>query len=166
MNNIRKIMKYLYTLSFKDFENKYTFLGEGIARKVYALDDNYVLKVAKNDDGYYQNFVENYVYSHSNKHLKNYLCPIIYYSPKILIMKRAIPLKSLLKITRSDFMVILKQKNMLNDMHELIDRFLLYSNDIFTPRSWGIIDNKYYLIDYGCTNDLGDEYYDMILLNL
>lgn len=166
MDNARKVIEYLSQLSFKDLTKKYTFLGEGIARRVYALNDDYVIKVAKNDDGYYQNFVEHYVYSNANKNLKKYLCPIVYYSPKIILMKRAKPLKSFLKINRSDFMVILKRTNMIDDMNELIDRFLLYPNDIFTPRSWGMIDDKYYLIDYGCTSDTGDAYYDMILFNL
>jgi len=34
---------------------KYKFLGEGICRKVYSINEDYVVKVAKIDDGQYQN---------------------------------------------------------------------------------------------------------------
>jgi hypothetical protein len=47
--------KNLCSLKSTDFDSRFMFLGEGISRKVYALDKNYVIKVAKGNEGIYQN---------------------------------------------------------------------------------------------------------------
>ena len=60
-------------------------LGEGIARKVFALNKNLVVKVAKGEDGLHQNFVESYIFKNAPYNLKRYLCPVLLYNKRILI---------------------------------------------------------------------------------
>ena len=71
----KSLFKNICNMSDKEIAKKYKFLGEGICRKVYSINEDYVVKVAKVDDGEYQNRVENYVYTHASKNLIKYLCP-------------------------------------------------------------------------------------------
>lgn len=145
----------------KNFKKHYKFLGEGIARKVFSLDDKYVIKVAKNDDGYHQNFVERYIYGNCPPHLKKYLCPIYYSNDRIIIMAKATPYNKIIGkhefVNPRDFR---PEENVIEDLNQLIDSFHLYTEDIFASRSWGVINGDFYLIDFGCTSDFGDMYYD------
>ncbi|MBW9159034.1 hypothetical protein [Clostridium tagluense] len=93
----KRLFKNICNLSNQEIAKKYIFLGEGICREVYSISEAYVVKVAKIDDGRYQNRVENYVYTHATKHLIKYLCPIVWFEPDRIIMRRAIPLSSLIK---------------------------------------------------------------------
>lgn len=161
MNLTNEFIEELNNYSQKKFKKKFKFLGEGIARKVYALDDKYVVKVAKNDDGYHQNFVERYIYASSPPELKRYLCPIYYSNDKIIIMAKATPYN---KITGRHSFVnpsqFREEPTIKTDLNSLIYKYHLYTDDIYAARSWGVIDGKYYLIDFGCTSELGDRFYD------
>lgn len=92
MRNAEKLLHELLPLSDRQISKHFMFLGEGIARKVYAINDNYVMKVSKGIDGYFQNNVENYVYNTVEEDLLKYLCPILAFNSRILIMQRAMPL--------------------------------------------------------------------------
>lgn len=156
------IINQLSTLSIKGYNKNYTFLGEGIARRVYALNDNLVIKVAKNEDGYYQNFVEEYVFSHADSKLLKYLCPIYYSNSRIIIMHRAIPYKSIKKNSVVNIKTLRKEPTAITDIQYLAKKFLLYEEDVYSPTSWGHVFNTNVLIDYGCTSDLGDYFYNFI----
>ena len=156
-----EFIEELNNYPLKKLKKKFKFLGEGIARKVYALDDSFVVKVAKNDDGYHQNFVERYIYGNCPPELKRYLCPIYYSNDKIIIMAKAEPYN---KITGKHSFInpnkFRDEPSVKNDLNILISKYHLYVDDIYAARSWGLIDGKYYLIDFGCTSDLGDMFYD------
>lgn len=163
VNDFNILIKYLDTLSMKDFKKNFTFLGEGIARKVFALNNYLVVKVAKDEDGLHQNFVESYIYSNAPVNLKRYLCPVLIYKRKFLIMPRA---KTHLNIKRKSFVNLneLRDENTVEkDIAELGDNFLLFKEDLYVHSSWGFINDNYYLIDYGCTSEKGDIYYDFIM---
>lgn len=157
------IVRYLSKCPMKKLKKKFHFLGEGIARKVFELDDKFVIKVAKNEDGYHQNFVERYIYASCTPELKRYLCPIIYSDDRIIIMAKAQPYNKI--IGKHDFVDPRKfrsEKNVVEDLKKLIAQYHLFEEDIFAARSWGLINNKFYLIDFGCTSDYGDTFYDDI----
>ena len=153
---------FFYTLALlnnKQIENNFLFLGEGIARKVYALDDDHVIKIAKGVDGLFQNQVEYYVYRKVNTKLLSYLCPILAFNPKMILMKRAIPLSKYNRNKRINLNTIREEKNSAADLNYLAERYYLYYNDIVSSSSWGELNNKNVLIDYGCTSVAGDRYY-------
>lgn len=157
-----EFFKEICSLSRKEIRNTYTFLGEGISRKVYAINDDYVLKVAKGYEGIYQNNVENYIYNNVDEHFKKYLCPILFFQPKRLIMKRAIPLSKKTKKKYLNLNSVRPEQNASIELKKFTKRFLLFYDDIECVSSWGEINGLNYLIDYGCTNTLGDFYYDFI----
>lgn len=157
INTIRQ----LNNTSLRKFKKDYEFLGEGIARMVFSLNDQFVIKVAKNEDGYHQNFVERFVYSNCPMNIKKYLCPIVYSNSRIIIMAKAVPYNKILKKHAIiDPTKLRNEKFVLEDLKYLINEFHLYEEDIFSSRSWGVINGTFYLIDFGCTSDYGDMFYD------
>jgi hypothetical protein len=157
-----KVMfKNICNLSNSEIAKGYTFIGEGLCREVYSINKDYVVKVAKIGDGSYQNKVENYVYTHASTNLMKYLCPIVWFEPDRIIMRRAIPLSSLNKDKYIDLKTIRPEKESYADLNKLTNNFILLPEDIISTSSWGIYKNENVLIDYGCTTYLGDALYSL-----
>ena len=159
MKCINNFLQELLLLNNKQIDKNFMYIGQGIARKVYAINDNYVLKLAKGLDGYYQNNVENHVYNNIEEDLLKYLCPIVAFSPRIIIMKRAIPLSKLSHSKKVNINSLRKDKNALSDLNYMVNKFYLYPDDIVSTGSWGKLGDKYVLVDYGCTSEKGDYFY-------
>ena len=159
MRNMYMEFEKIRKMNIDEINAKFLFLGEGISRVVFAIDDNYVIKVSKGREGLYQNRVENYVYTHAKAELRKYLCPIIWTKPDVIVMPRAIQLSSLTSEKYIDIKTIRPEISAKRDLLHLAKRFYLYYNDIKSVSSWGIVNNIAMLIDYGCTNEEGDRYY-------
>jgi hypothetical protein len=160
MSDIQKLFYRVYNMSVSEISNRFEFLGEGISRAVFAINNDFVVKVAKGREGLYQNKVEKYVFTHCGKNLRKYLCPIMWYKPDRLFMPRAIPLSMLTKQKYLDLNKLMLGKDSYDDIMYITKRFRLFQEDIISVSSWGILDNNLVLIDYGCTNEEGDSYYD------
>ncbi|HEY5563836.1 MAG TPA: hypothetical protein VIK72_19140 [Clostridiaceae bacterium] len=167
----------LLSLSYAALEKKYEYLGEGSGRIVFGINDKYVIKVAKNNNGQVQNKIENIIYNEIEDKYKKYLCPVYLSRNHRLIMKRAIPLLSIVKNESLDIDQVFrfnsevaknysskeKEINFYRDIHVLSKaRDLLYA-DLMAVSSWGLLKvnrpnlvNRPVLIDYGCTNRLYD----------
>lgn len=158
----RSLFQKIYSLSDRQIAKKYKYLGEGISRKVYAIDENYVVKVSKNSDGIYQNRIENYVYTTVDKDLKKYLCPIICFKPERIIMRRAIPIYERGKDKWIDLHKIRPEESSFDDLNRLAAKFMLEYEDVISATSWGVYDNENVLIDYGCTSYFGDFVYSAL----
>lgn len=156
-------IKKLESMSLRDFKKNYFWLGEGLARKVFALSETLVVKVAKGEEGYYQNFVENYIYTNSSTAERKYLCPILHYSKNLIVMPRATPYLNLPKKKTVNFSILSDDTNAEADILNLGNKFMLFIEDLYTPTSWGLINDNYYLIDYGCTSSEGDYFYNMLI---
>ena len=156
------LFKKIYSLSDKQIAKKYKYLGEGISRKVYAIDENYVVKVSKNSDGIYQNRIEHYVYTHVDKKLKKYLCPIVCFKPDRIIMRRAIAISKYRKSEWVDLDEIRPEESSKNDLNKLARNFMLEYEDVISASSWGVYNNENVLIDYGCTSYFGDFVYSAL----
>jgi hypothetical protein len=150
--------KDILSLTDNQIKKKYLYLGEGIARKVYAINDNFVIKVAKGIDGYFQNNVENYIFETVDSNLLKYLCPIVAFNPRIIVMKRAKPL-STHKQNRINLSSVRTDKDSTWELNYLAKKYYLYYNDILSASSWGNYKGENVLIDYGCANEQGDRYY-------
>jgi hypothetical protein len=157
--NDELLFKNVCFLSNRQISKKYKYLGEGISREVYAINEDFVVKVAKGKEGIYQNRVEHHVYIHVDKNLLKYLCPIVWFQPDKLIMRRAIPLSKYNKNQFIDINSIRPEKDLIVDLKQLANSFLLFYEDIISTSSWGIYKNERVLIDYGCTEQIGDIYY-------
>ena len=154
----------LYNSKEEDFYSRFEFLGEGISRKVFALNEEYVLKLAKDEEGYYQNKIEQHVYANSPSKLRKYLCPVVCYKPRLLIMKRAEPLSKTIQGKYVNLKNIRKEPDLFEDLSYLADRFYLFYEDLISISSWGTLNNENVLMDYGCTSYKGDFFYEMHFL--
>ncbi|EHA0993166.1 hypothetical protein H8J87_04780 [Clostridium perfringens] len=163
IDDINILMKYLSNLPMKEYKKKFTFLGEGIARKVFALNKNLVVKVAKGEDGLHQNFVESYIFKNAPYNLKRYLCPVLLYNKRILIMPRAEVFPDIRRKTFVDLKKLREESSIEEDIYTLGEKYFLFKEDLYVHSSWGIINDNYYLIDYGCTSCEGDLYYDFLM---
>lgn len=142
-------------------ESNLNYIGKGSGRKVYAIDENYVIKIPRNSSGVLQNKVENNIYNTANENLKEYLCPIVFYSNDIIIMKRALPLNSFITNRGLNMLEILnsrKRNEFFKEMKPLLKYYDLLYEDIIAISSWGLLNNKPVLIDYGCTNKIYNKY--------
>lgn len=158
---VKEEFERVCSLSSRKIAKRYQFLGEGIARKVYLLDEDHVIKVAKGYDGEHQNFIENYVYTNAEESLRSYLCPIDWFQPDRIIMKRALPITTLSKHKSKyiDFKEFYPDRDLSEDLKQLSCEFFLYYKDLISLSSWGIYKDKKVLIDYGCTELIGDVIY-------
>ncbi|HII4492174.1 hypothetical protein WHY64_14110 [Clostridium perfringens] len=163
IDDINILVKYLSNLPMKEYKKKFTFLGEGIARKVFALNKNLVVKVAKDEDGLHQNFVESYIFKNAPYNLKRYLCPVLLYNKRILIMPRAEVFPNIRRKTFVDLKKLREESSIEEDIYTLGEKYFLFKEDLYVHSSWGIINDNYYLIDYGCTSEEGDLYYDLLM---
>lgn len=157
------LFKEVCSMDIRDIYDTFEFLGEGISRKVFAINKDFVLKIAKGSEGVYQNKVEYYVYTHCDERLQKYLCPILYFTSRRLIMPRAVPLYFTSKKDRKiNLDEIRPEPYAFEEINELSKRFHLYYPDVIDKSSWGNFNGENILIDYGCTNEIGDLYYDMV----
>lgn len=151
----------IYKMSTYEISKRFMYMGEGISRKVFAINDKYVIKIAKGMEGLYQNKVELYVFKHCGERYRKYLCPIVWNKPDMLVMPRAVPLKSIEpSLKKVDLKNIRSESEAYEDIMRLTKKFLLLKDDIQSASSWGKINDIPLLIDYGCTSHEGDYFYN------
>lgn len=141
------------TLEEEDLEGEYKCIGEGSSRRVYALDDYMVVKVAKDDIGYSQNMTEYRIYKGANEEERQVLAPVIDESRGgyMILMRRA-------KVENQDV-----DEQSLYILNEIITKHELLEEDLISPDSWGIIDSQVVCIDYGCTKSIRNKYDDTMI---
>ena len=61
---------------------------------------------------------------------------------------------------------MISSKNTLHILNNMSKKYYLYFNDIIQTSSWGILNNKCVLIDYGCPNKKGVEFYSKLFYEL
>ncbi|OPJ57975.1 hypothetical protein [Clostridium oryzae] len=162
MRYYRKYFEKLYRLDLNYIENNFEYLGEGISRKVYAIDDNLVMKISKGIEGLYQNKVEHYVFKNAGDQYSKYICPIVWFRPDFLIMPRAVPLSAYTRSKKVNLKAIRSEAEAYNDILNFTQKFYMLPEDIEATSSWGLVNSVPVLIDYGCTSEKGDRFYDML----
>lgn len=156
--NLNKIK----SLNKKKLLKLYQYLGEGAARMVFALDDDLVMKIPKNDFGLRQNKIENYIYENVEYRYIKYLCPIIHFEPELLIAKRAIPINDDIEYL-SSLRIFCGNITFYQDILDLSKKYYLSKDDIRATSSWGILNGDKVLIDYGCPSRQGYKYYKKVI---
>lgn len=151
----------LLFLSKEELSERFIYLGEGAGRRVFAINNDLVIKVAKGEFGIYQNSVENYIYKHANKKMRRYLCPIIWYNPRLVVMRRALPISKTKKHV-GDLKEFCCEGIFYHDILSLAEEFLLSIGDIKRTNSWGILNSQKVLIDYGLPSKKGFDFYNII----
>lgn len=149
----------IYNMSIYKINKYFERIGKGSSRAVYAIDSMHVIKVAVNNYGDYQCRIEDRIYRHSEIRFRKYLCPVLWYKRGMIVMVRAVPYKKRYKGEHFNITNIRPNSECKKDIKEFCRRFDLFYNDVRSPTSWGDIKGVPYLIDYGCTNSIFDEYY-------
>ena len=136
----------------------YRYIGAGSARKVYDLDNGFVIKIARNIKGIAQNEAEFLISNDDNSSL---LAKVYFISNdcRYLIMKKANVVKSereLLNYFKIENKKELSSNKFIKEIH---DRHNLVWADLYKFTSWGKIKNRLVLIDYGYTKEIYNKFY-------
>ncbi|MBN7576531.1 MULTISPECIES: hypothetical protein [Clostridium] len=145
-------------IMFNIKQGYYKYIGSGSGRKVFDLGNGYVLKIAKNKAGIAQNKAE-YIIS-DNDHTKLFAKVIQVSSDfSLLIMQKASKI--------SDILYVWKYFNVSNrdeflktqELQEIKKNYRLLLGDFCRKSSWGMIDGKPVIIDYGFTREVVEKHY-------
>ena len=139
-------------------DGRYRYIGSGSGRRVYDLENGYVIKAAKNQKGYAQNQMESKIYLDEQSEM---FAPVTDVSIdfQMLIMQKGERLQSyhdLLNYYRVDnFNQLLR----LPSFQYIMQRYHLVDADLKRMSSWGLIYGRPVLIDYGYTREVMNRYY-------
>ena len=142
---------------------KYRLIGSGSSRRVYDLNNGYVIKVAKDIRGVFQNQTENTTYLAQNS---NFFAPVVAISEdyKLLIMPKARKIKYIDTVCKYYNVKSIRSLIMLDTLNDDITRNSLGKSDLTRVSSWGLINDVPLLIDYGLTHSIFKKYYGVNLL--
>ena len=139
-------------------KGQYRLLGCGSGRRVFDLNNGYVVKVARNRKGIAQNRVEYQILTESE-------IPIIARTISIseddryLIMEKVERLRNFSYVLRYYNVHSLNELLTRDDIIELIERYHIVKADLRRISNWGITDGRPVIIDYGFTQEVRKKYY-------
>ena len=136
----------------------YKYIGSGSGREVFDLGNGYVIKVAKNKAGIAQNESEYKISSYDDSNL---FAKVIKISNdfSLLIMQKANKINDILYVF-SYFNVKSKKELMrLKELQNIRRTYNLLLDDLIRKSSWGIINERPVIIDYGFTREVAERYY-------
>lgn len=136
----------------------YECIGYGSSRQVFDLGNGYVIKVAINRAGIEQNIEE---YRISNIDNSGLFAKVVQASKKfkIIVMEKANIINNISYVFK--YFNVKNRKEFLNlpQLKGIQEKYNLVSSDLYRESSWGIIDRKIVIIDYGFTKRVKDKYY-------
>lgn len=188
--DIREIDKFVSIDKKLEYAKKrFEQIGEGSSRVVFNLKNGYVLKLAKNMKGIYQNLSEtepalNSMYPDLIARIKKYdqdseniywiisqkaeemteesfqkLTNISFKDFRNTIKTYSDFMKNKITIVPDEVEAILNTNKITSQVKDLMEEFELTAGDLTKLSSWGIINNKPKLIDVGLTRTLYNAYY-------
>ena len=146
--------KIIYDLQ----RGKYKYIGSGSSREVFDLSNGYVIKVAKNKAGIEQNKTE---FKISNNDDFDIFADIIFAMSnyKYVVMEKAEKIKSINYVWRSLNVYSKNEFSKLSLIRNIKYKYNLLVSDLVKVTSWGIINGRLQIIDYGFTREVKDKYY-------
>lgn len=136
----------------------YPYLGSGSGRRVFDMNNGYVIKAAKNRKGYAQNRTEDDIFHRDSSKL---FAKIIDVSEDyhFLLMQKADRINNYHYLC--DYFHVDNMSQLLNlpALQYVIHHYHLVSADISRLSSWGLIYGVPYIIDYGFTREVRSKYY-------
>lgn len=146
------------SIMFNIKRGAYKYLGEGSSRKVFDLNNGYVVKIAKNIAGVEQNRIEYMISEDDNSNL---LAKVVQASNNydFIIMRRARKVKDILDVW--DYFNVTNKNEFLDlpELKRLKTNYNLLLNDLNKKTSWGMIGGRPVIIDYGFTKRVKERYY-------
>lgn len=139
-------------------ENKYRFIGSGSGRKVFDINNGYVAKVARNRKGFAQNEIE---YKISQVDSSGLFAKVLYTTEnyELIIMIKADRVMSFAEVW--NYFNVRNNKGLLQveEIRRCLKEYHLVWQDLCRLDSWGILDGKPLIIDYGFTWEVKKRYY-------
>jgi len=138
---------------------KHKLLGTGSSRRVYDLDNGFVIKIARDIRGIHQNKNEHKIYSESKS---NFFAEVVAVSEeyRCLIMPKAGRIKTVETVCR-----YYNVKNIGSLLHGQLASDIKNGNlskpDLIRPSSWGLVNDVPLIIDYGLTHEIYRKYYGL-----
>ena len=145
-------------IMFRIKNGMYIYLGSGSSRRVYDLNNGYVVKVAKNEAGIEQNKAEYYI---SMNDFSGIFAEVIDVSHdySMLIMKKAEKVRDMKIIWNYFYADNKREFRHSRTIQKLRNKYNLLFGDLNKTSSWGIIDRQPVIIDYGFTEYVERNYY-------
>ena len=136
----------------------YIYIGSGSGRQVFDLRNGYVVKVAKNTAGIAQNKAE---YKISFIDYSNLFAKVIQASSdfRLLIMKKANKIYNISSVWKYFNVTSKRELFNLKELQNIKKRYDLLLDDLDRVSSWGTINGRLVIIDYGFTRDVMERYY-------
>lgn len=145
-------------IMFNVTQGYYRYIGSGSSRKVFDLGNGYVIKVAKNKRGIAQNMCE---YRISANDYSNLFAKVIQASTdfSLLIMEKAYKINDISHVWK--YFNVASKKELLNlkELRNINKKYNLLLGDLARKSSWGIINGRPVIIDYGFTREVKKKYY-------
>lgn len=136
----------------------YRYIGSGSCREVFDMGNGYVIKVAKNKAGIAQNKAE---YKISYNDHSNLFAKVIQASNDfdLLIMEKAKKINNILYVWKYFNVTSKRELFNLKELQAIHRRYNLLLGDFERESSWGIINGRPVIIDYGFTREVEQRYY-------
>lgn len=136
----------------------YKYLGSGSGRIVFDMGNGNVIKMAKNKAGIAQNISEYRISSidHSKLFAKVRQASNDF---KLLIMEKADRVKELSYVLK--YFNFSSKNDMISskELQHIKRNYNLLLNDLYKKTSWGTINGRPVIIDYGFTAEVSQKYY-------
>lgn len=137
---------------------RYIYIGSGSSREVYDLENGYVVKVAKNKAGIEQNRVEYYISSNDSSGI---FAKVIEASNDycLIIMRKAKKIRDIRLVW--NYFNAGNKREFYESLHmqRIKNKYKLLLGDFEKTSSWGIINGRPVIIDYGFTRYVERKYY-------
>jgi predicted nucleotidyltransferase len=139
-------------------EGNYKYIGSGSARRVFDLDNGYVVKLAKNKKGIAQNKTEYQIALEEDSKL---FARILKVSDdfNLLIMEKAELVSNLSEVLKYFNVKDDKEFFRLDEINYITTKHNLMPKDLVRSVNWGMINNTPVIIDYGFTKIVRRKYY-------
>lgn len=136
----------------------YRYIGSGSGRQVFDMENGYVIKMAKNKAGIAQNKAEYKISFNDNSDL---FAKVIEISNdfNLLIMQKADPIYNILFVWK--YFNVRNKKELFSskELQNIKTRYNLLLGDFARKSSWGMINGRPVIIDYGFTREVKKRYY-------
>lgn len=157
--NLIKNYEFDFNILESNLRNRvYKYIGEGSGRRVYDLDNGYVVKVAKNPRGIAQNKVEYDIASKSNTNIFSRVLTVSE-DYQYLIMERAERIRNIYYVMNYYKVKNTRELYHLKELQDISENYNLVLKDLGRASNWGQINNRPVIVDYGFTREVRRKYY-------
>lgn len=152
-------IKFDFDIIYTNIKNgSYKYIGSGSGRRVYDLGNGYVIKAAKNSKGIAQNKEEFHISSVDKSGLFA-KTPEVSKDFVFLIMEKADRISNISYVWKYFNVHNNKELFQLDNIYYIFDQYHLIRVDLSRSNSWGFINGRPVIIDYGFTKSVKRKYY-------